>query len=229
MALVFPRAMPAAGIGQQVFEAMQINMETAEAGGALYGVSVGLKRWRAEWTLAAALQQTDSDEWSAFIASLDGAKRTFLGADIARPFPKLYPNGFAGLIRAGGGAFDGSFTSWSQTITADGQALLTLNGAPAGFALSTRDYVGLRWTTSSIQRRHKVRALEGGVANGSGVIAGLTVDPPVHVTVVPGSAVAHVDNPSCVMRIIPSQTQVTEMDRRARIGAKIVALQDIRP
>lgn len=228
MALTFPRAMPSAGPAQQVFEPQRPNFETAEAGGALFGIAAGVKRWRGEWTLGRALSGTLSDEWRAFIGSLDGAARAFLGREFGRTFPRLYPNGFTGLTRAGGGAFDGSLTSWSQTITADSQALMTLNGLPAGFQVSIGDLIDFRWTTLSTARRHLVRAQEAATANGSGVIANLTVDPPIHVLVVPVDAVAHLDDPACVMRLT-SETEITAMDRRKVAGARIVAMQDLRP
>ncbi|MDB5461383.1 MAG: hypothetical protein JWO72_3124 [Caulobacteraceae bacterium] len=225
MSLTFPRAMPLVGVGLQIFEPTQVGYETATAGGDTFGVVAGYPRWRAQWTLASTLTDVQSDQWRAFLASLKNGARSFFGYDVQRPFPRLYAKGFAGLVRAGGGAFDGSLTSWSQSIAADGQALVTLGGLPAGFLLSVGDYADLRWTTSGIQRRALVRSLEDAVADGSGIIAGVSVEPPIP-AFVPGTAVAHLDNPSCVMRLDSSQTQVTEMDRRGRAGARIAALQD---
>jgi hypothetical protein len=170
-----------------------------------------------------------SDAWRAFLASLNGANRTFLGHDYERPWPRLYPSGFSGLSRAGGGAFDGSLTAWSQTISADGQALARLEGLPAGFQLSMGDYVDFRWTTLTVARRHLVRALEDATADGAGVIAAVTVDPAIHSRVVPADAVAHLDQPCCVMRVISSQTSVAAMDALRVAGAHIVAVQDLRP
>lgn len=221
--------MPVTGVGGQVFEPMDVNLESSDVGGALYAVGVGAKRWRAQWSLAQALSMAGSDEWRAFVTSLNGSARTFLGHEFGREFPLLYGAGFTGLTRAGGGAFDGSLTSWSQTIGGDGQALATLNGLPAGFALSRGDYLDFRWTTSSVPRRHLVRALEAATANGSGVIAGVSVDPPILSRIVPSDAVGHLDNPACVMRLMTSQTTVSAMDRRKVAGGSIVAIQDLRP
>jgi hypothetical protein len=229
MSIVFPRPMPATGAGQQLFEPKGVDFETAETGGAAFGISAGLPRWTAQWTLANGLGRADSDEWEAFIASLKGSQRSFLGKDYRRPFPKLYLDGFGGLSRAGGGAFDGSLTSWSQTIATDGQALLTLNGLPAGFTLSLGDYLDFRWTTLATPRRALVRMLEPATSNGAGVISGISVEPAVPVLVVPPAAVAHLDDPACVMRLLPD-TRISPVGRRQVIaGSLIVARQDLRP
>lgn len=228
MALVFPLAMPSVGVGQQVFEPLDVNDISVTAGGGAYGVAVGLTRWKATWTLAQALSQAQSDAWRAVLAALDGPNRQFLGLEVGRSLPLNYPNGFTGLSRAGGGSFDGSFTGWSQSIASDGQALATFNGAPAGFAMKAGDYVDFRWTTSTLPRRHMVRLLEDATANGSGIISAVSVYMPIHPTVVPGSAVAHVDNAACIMRLDPANTSVTPMDRRRVAGATIVGIQDLR-
>lgn len=228
MTITFPRAMPAAGAARQTFEPSRVDYETGTAGGRTYGVTAGFPRWRAEWTLGAGMGTLQSDEWRAFIASLKGASREFFGRDVERPYPRLYPNGFAGLSRAAGGSFDGTATSWSQTIAADAQCLLTLNGLPAGFQMSMGDYVDFRWTTSSQPRRALVRSLENATANGSGVLAGLSVEPAIP-SVVPGGATANLANPECVMKLVAGQTQITEMDRRRVAGARVVALQVLLP
>lgn len=228
MSLTFPRSMPALGPARQVFEPQRVDYETATSGGRSYGVAAGLPRWRAEWTLANALTDVQSDEWRAFVASLKGAGREFYGRDVERPYPRAYRTGFGGLTRAGGGTFDGTATSWSQTIASDGQCLLTLNGLPASFQISMGDYVAFRWTTSSQPRRALVRALEAGTANGSGVLASLSVEPAIP-SVVPGGAVAFLDNPECVMRLVTGETELSAMDRRRAVGGKIVALQVLLP
>lgn len=227
MTITFPRAAPVSGPSQQVFEPQGVDFDTAETGGAAYGVAAGFPRWQAEWTLG-TLSQALSDEWRAFLASLKGSQRSFLGFEYGRRFPRAYPGGFAGMTKAGGGDFDGELTSWSQTIGSDGQALVTLNGLPASFALARGDYMDLRWTTLGVERRHLVRMLEAATADGSGVIAGISVEPAIHVLVVPEDAEAHLDEPACVMRLLP-ETQVTAMGRRKVLGGRVVARQDLRP
>lgn len=226
MTLTFPRAMPAIGVGRQVFEIQRDDYQSPETGGRVGAITAGLPRWMGQWTLASALKDVQSDEWRAFISSLKGGQRSFLGRDYERPYPRLYKTGFGGLTRAGGGAFDGSATSWSQSVASDGQATLTLGGLPAGMTLSIGDYVGFRWTTGGVARRALVRLLEAATADGSGSAA-CNVEPAVP-NLVPGGAVARLDSPECVMKLVTSQTQITDMDRRRVAGARIVAVEDLR-
>lgn len=230
MTIAFPRAMPDSGPADQYFEPNDVNLESAVTGGALYGVAIGEKRWRSEWTLGQGIGEALSEEWRAFIGSLNGSNRSFLGRDYRKPYPRLYLGGFAGLTRAGGGVFDGSLTSWSQTIATDGQALATLHGLPAAFRISRGDLMDFRWTTLGVGRRHLVRFLEDATADGSGVITAISVDPPIHVRVVPGGAVAHLDQPCCVMRMITASSSIAAVQRRGVVaGTKLVAGQDLRP
>lgn len=225
----FPLAMPAAGPGSMAFELKRVDFLSPAAGGRIQGVAAGVPLWLGRYTLGGALGARRSDEWRAFVDLLDGPSRYFLGRDYRRPFPLAYLDSqFAGLTRAGGGPFDGSATTWSQTLTSDKQPLLDLEGLPAGLVLSRGDYVGFRWTTGGEDRRHLVRLAEPAVADGSGVAAALAVRPAVH-TVVPSTAVAHLDNPACLMKLVPNETNLGEIDRRGSLSGVVVGLQDLQP
>jgi hypothetical protein len=98
---------------------------------------------------------------------------------------------------------------------------------PAGLMLMPGDYVDFRWGTF---QRALVRVLEKQVVS-SGVVA-VSIEPPVNTQVVPadGSAVAHLDNPACLMRIITSQTNIGAFGRRGPIeSGTVVAIQDLVP
>ena len=63
---------------------------------------------------------------------------------------------------------------------------------------------------------------------GNGSVAAI-IEPAVP-GAVPAGAVAHLDRPACLMRLVPGQSQLGELDRRLKIGGgKIVATQDLRP
>jgi len=225
----YPLAMPAAGPGSISFEPKRVDFLSPQAKGRLQGVSAGVPLWLGRYTLGNSLGETRSDDWRAFVDLLDGPGRYFLGRDYRRPYPRAYLNTqLAGLTRAGGGAFDGSATSWSQTITADKQSLLQLNGLPAGLVLSKGDYVGFRWTTGGEDRRHLVRLAEAAVANGGGVVSGVAIRPAIH-TVVPVGAIAHLDNPACLMKLVPNETNLGDVDRRGSLSGVVVGLQDLAP
>jgi hypothetical protein len=227
MTIVFPRPMPAAGAARQVFELKRVDYLSPEAGGRLGAMAGGVPLWYAKWTLGQGGQQR-SEEWQAFVDSLDGPARLFIGEDLSRPYPLAYPNGFAGMVRAGGGAFDGSAAAWSRHLGDDGQALVALNGLPAGFKIARRDYLGFRWETGGVARRAMVRFVESVTVNEAGWIPQTAIRPAIPMAV-PSNAVAHFDRPGCLMRLIPSETQMGEMDRRLAAAVTVAALQDILP
>ena len=70
--------------------------------------------------------------------------------------------------------------------------------------------------------------VEPATANGSGVLSGLTVEPAVP-TLVPGGAVAFLNEPDCLMRIVTEETSMGEIDSLHSGGGSVVALQDLLP
>lgn len=222
MALTFPRPMPAGGVDSQAFDLMRSDMTSPRADGRFEGVAVGWPLWRMTLTLNNA-DADETDVWVAFIDAQRGATRPFLARDLTRPFPKAHPDGFDGMDRAGGGAFDGSATSWSVNADRD---VLTLNGLPAGLTLSLRDYVGFRWTTDDEPRRVLTRVVEPASADGSGVLVA-AIEPPLP-TLTPSDAPAHLDIPDVVMRLIPAETSLGERDVLHTQGGTVTALQDLR-
>lgn len=221
MALIFPRPMPDS-VSAQSFELDQVDYSTSVADGRQNGVSAGWPKWQGRWTLS-DISVAATNEWRAFLASLRGQRRPFLGFDAARRFPLMYPTGFAGMARASGGAFAGASTSWS--INADGD-VLTATGLPAGLVLSLNDYGMLRWTTGGDERRSLHRVVEAATASGGGVVA-LTIEPPVP-TLVPGTAVFDLAEPCCVMKLT-GETSLGAMTRSRRLSGEVVAIQDLRP
>jgi hypothetical protein len=227
-----PLAMPVRGAAKQQFEIQRVDFLSPEASGRIGGVQAGFPLWAGTWTLTDMLP-AKSDEWRAFISQLRGATRRFLGRDRQRPYPRAYRSGFSGMTRAGGGSFDGTATSWSQSVNSDGDQLVTINGLPASFVLNTGDYVGYSWTATDAEVAGLtwyalVRAVETKTANGSGVISNITVEPPVP-SAVPGSATLTLDNPKCVMVIVADQSNLEAIDHRGAIrGGQISGVQDIR-
>lgn len=223
-----PVAMPTLYVASQQFEVQRIDYGAPEASGRIGGVQAGFPLWSGVWTLG-RMPQDNSDEWTSWLAGLRGATRRFIGYDLARLYPKLYPDGFGAF-----GAFTGAAASWSETINSDGDSLLTLHlgAAAAGLVLSQRDYVDFRYTATEssvagLAWRALVRVTQGATADGSGDVT-VTVDPPVP-SAVPGTAVAHLDQPGCIMALVASQTSLGAVDRLYSItGGQIAGVQDIR-
>jgi hypothetical protein len=224
---------PTSGAAQQSFEIERVDYGAPEAGGRIGGVQAGFPLWKLVWTIG-NVGRDRSDAWRAFKDQIRGATRRFLAWDLARPFPKAYlTTGFVGMTRAGGGAFDGTATSWSETITVpDGDSQVTLHGLPAGFVLGQGDYIGFRWTATEPavagQTWHApVRVVIGGTANGSGDLT-VTSEPPIPLPV-PLTAVAYLDTPKCVMALDGDNSKLNPIDRTLGIrGGQITGVQDLR-
>lgn len=226
-----PLTIPASGAALQEFEIQRIDYSAPEASGAVGGVQAGWPKWLAVWTIG-KVGQDKSDELRAFVSECRGQMRTFYAADLARRFPKAYRD-FTRTTKPDGTAFTGAASSWSQSIDSSDDQLLTLNGLPKGLVLSTLDYIGFKWddadfAAGNLQRRALARVIRGGGgnANSSGQIT-VKVEPPLH-PLIPPSAIAHLDNPCCTMRLV-GQTRLDAVDRRLAIkGGTIVAIQDLR-
>lgn len=230
--ITFPRDMPSVGAMAQSFEPDRVDYLSPEAGGRLGAVSAGQPLWSMVVSLNNMVPD-DADIWRAWVPLQRGAQRLFYGRDLDRPYPKAYRNGFAGLTRAGGGAFDGSATSWSEAMDSENNSRVTLNGLPANFPLGLCDYIGFKWDDAAYaagnkKRRALVRVVEAATGSAGGVVT-VTSEPPIPL-VVPVGAVAHLDNPLCLMRLVTQETKLGEQGLMATTiaGGRIVALQDLR-
>lgn len=186
--------MPEAGVGQSRFEPERVDYQSPTTGGRTGNVAAGFPRWEAEYALT-GMEDHISDEWQAFVRRLRGGQRYFFGSDLRRPYPKAYPTGFAGLVRASGGAFNGNATGWAVDGT---RTMLALAGLPAGFDLGLIDYGDFRWGPGN-EKRALISFVTAGLADAEGEIT-LEVDPPVP-TLVPPTATFSFDKPACLMRV----------------------------
>src|SRR5947209_7554659 len=135
-----PLIMPVSGLSLQDFEPQRVDYLSPEAGGQLGGVQAGFPLWAATWTVG-KIGECKSDEFRSFVAELRGQIRTFYGYDLRRVFPKAYCSGFSGMLTTGGAAFTGAASSWSASIAANDDCLVTLHGLPSGLILGTGDYL----------------------------------------------------------------------------------------
>ncbi|WP_311269745.1 hypothetical protein [Sphingobium sp. WCS2017Hpa-17] len=222
----FPQ-LPEIGQIECEFEIKRVQYLWSETSGRMGAVEAGEPRW----TLAIShnsMSFEKADILRAWVRRRRLSQRTFYGRDTWRKFPLSYPGGFAGMTRAGGGAFAGAASSWTQAIDADGDCTVTLNGLPAGFVLKTGDYIGFKWDDATLaagnyRRRAIVSAVADAVASGAGVLAAIVE--PVVPRVVPAGAVAHLDNPCCLMKLTSETKLAGNEPGNAKSGMIISAAQ----
>ena len=224
MAIVFPRPMPAVGAMSVTFEPAGVDYMSPETGARIGAVAAGWTLWRMRVSLN-NMAEPDSDLWREWLASMRGSRRLLLGRDLSRPGPRFHADGIP---------FGPQPSGWSQTISADGNAILHLAGMQPGSVISVTDYIGFKWdalgaAAGTYGRRALVRACERAIVAADGS-ASMIVEPPVH-NVVPPGAKAHLDQPACLMRLVTGSTQLGEqvVDGYTASGGTIEAVQDLLP
>lgn len=132
--------------------------KTPLRGGSPQVVNLGPDLWRIEYTTT-NLNHAESLQFSAWLQSLDGGARLFKAWDPRLKYPQAYRGGFAGLTKAGGGAFDGtcSVDAFAETLDS-----LTLAGLPVGFSISIGDMVSLSWGGTQLLLRFVASATANG-------------------------------------------------------------------
>jgi len=217
--MLWPRTMPEIGAQSISFECSQVDYMSPETGGRVGAIAAGFPLWRMRLSLA-NLTEADADIWRAFVATLRGPRRQFIARDITRDKPRRM------------GTFSPVATAWTQTITADGDASLALEGLLAGMVLTLGDYIGFRWDSAgadpgTFDRRALVRVVESGSADATGDLT-VIVEPPVP-TIVPSDAEAYFYQPSCLMRLVPGSAQLGEqvLGGYTAQGGVIEAVQEL--
>jgi hypothetical protein len=208
MALPNPRVLPA----ELSFWSTSFTIEwavsapfRARAGGVAV-VETGSAAWRATFMSPPRYKKDDLLLIKAWFNSMRGGTFNFLAHDAARPFPRNYPSGFAGMTRAGGGAFDGT-----ATVTAVTATTIALSTLPANFVFKPADYISL--VKSGKYSLHQI--MEAVNANGSGV-ATVTVEPPIVTSVfAPPSLTANLAFPLGLFVPDPRSWQGDPTARRA--------------
>lgn len=165
MTISYPRDFPEADVvaTQCRFDYATLGEQSRTAGGAItFQERMGGSLWELEVTTK-RLNETKYGEWHAWWLSLRGGSgsRSFKGRDPRRCWPLAYGPGVLSL-------FDGNCT-----VTAVAGETISLGGLPANYKMSVGDYVSFAW----LGGRALVKALEPMTANGSGVIASVTVGP----------------------------------------------------
>lgn len=208
MTIAYPRAMPSTRVLRHYFEPEPAQSSAPESSGRGVSIALGETLWQMKLDTTPA-SEAEFDLWRAWLASLRGSQKLFYGRDMYRPLPRAYPQGFADLTRAGGGAFDGTSASWSVAGDA-----VTINTLPASFRMQHGDYIGFQWDTD---KRSLHRALEDASANGSGV--GVWTVEPGPSPSIPNGAVVNLVRPTCTMFLTSRDADREHKSRRISFEA----------
>jgi len=176
MTISFPRDLPEFSgrllFSQADFDPFYQQTMSPSRGGQVQVANLGPDLWSMSFATDPISYQTGL-EYMAWIQSLRGGARLFKAWHPLRRYPYAYPNGFAALTRAGGGAFDGTCTLNAIATERD---TITLTTLPASFQFNIGDMVSFPMLSGAT--RALVRVLEAATANGSGV-ATLAIEPTI--------------------------------------------------
>lgn len=231
--IILPLPETPSGIARVTLDIERVDFAAPEASGRQGGVQAGFPVWAARLELD-RIDPVSADLWTAFIDRLRGRLRRFYCGEPSRSRPVAHAFGMTSLTRAGGGAFDGTAASWSQTVDDDDDATLHLTGLPAGFVLTPRDLIGFKWdaegaAAGTFARRTLARCVTSAVANESGEVS-VIAEPPLDTELVPEGAIAHFDDPLCVMQQVPEETELAPIGAAGTMSSgTIVGVQDLRP
>lgn len=211
MSVTFPRAFPLLGFSSVRFDLELQEVHNPEQSGRLVSVERGPPRWFGEYAIETGDRRT-TGIWTAWLRSLKFS-RQFLGRDPYRPLPLAYKSGLPG-------GWNGHATSWTVNLARD-EVELNAGASRAGFQYLTGDYLGFSWDTGGKLTLHEI--LADVAANGSGV-AMVPIEPALPTWVDP-AAIATVNGPACLMKIVPGSVQSPKDGVSGRISFQ--ARQDL--
>lgn len=162
MALVYPLVWPQpARIERLVFEINRVQAASQTRGGVIQAAERGRSLWSFEATTA-ALPADAFEDFQAFVNALRGRLNPFQFYNVYRTFPRDYPNGWSGIVKADGTNFTGS-----ATLDAASGYSLSLSGLPSRYQVRAGDMFAWRWKTDPSSR-----TLHRAVEDVRGTIAG---------------------------------------------------------
>ncbi len=194
-----PPWLPETSLGFQPFKTatfMQLHnrSQPLTRGGQVLSIGLAPDLWQIKMA-SDVLAWPDANRLQTWLERLEGGKFLFKAWHPQLRYPQSYRTGFAGLVRATGGAFNGTcnITSVGET-----RRSLVIANLPAGFKISFGDMISYPFGT--LQLLHRIQ--DDVVANGSG-IAEIPVTPtlPIPLVVTDPVTVATFFKPWCLATI----------------------------
>lgn len=172
MTITFPRDLPEPHRMRQVrFEPVYTQVRAPTRGGLVQVANVGADLWSARYETV-PLREAEAEAWKAWLHSLRGGARLFKMWHPLRRYALAYPGGYAGLDRAGGGAFDGTANLDAIGVARD---TVTIDTLPQSFVLTVGDLISI---PLGVGHRTLHRVVEGGTSGVGGSVT-VTVEPTV--------------------------------------------------
>lgn len=197
MAISYPRSMPYENFAAVNFELVRFGSTNYLYGGATQYREVANARWRGSWTTksyarTSTAHRLERAAWEAWLDTLRGGSKRFLGYDAWRKHPVGYPGG------SGLGAWGGT-----ASVTAVSAFALSFSGVASGMTVRPGDLVGL--VQSSKYSLHTI--VEQKTASGT-TLSGVAVEPAINTTLFTTSATANFIAPKCEMMLIPNSVDI---------------------
>lgn len=152
MTITFPRDLPSTRFrpGSRLHLERQATMAPTR-GGLVQVAELGAPLWRVRYETP-PMGDLAGAAWEAWFDSLRAGARTFKAVHPFQRYARAYPNGYNGLTKYGGGAFDGTAVLDAVAGTLD---TVTLSGLPATFVLTAGDLLSFV-PTGTKQALHRV-------------------------------------------------------------------------
>jgi len=160
--------------------------------GEMQRAEVGPPRWRIACTTSFPLLTHLADGWLAWLDSLQGGMRLFLGGDPSRVRPIAHPNGIAG--------WNGS----ANVVSRLSAHSIALSGVPTSLELNPGDMLELRRTVSGVLRVGLHRVTEAASAGGTSIE--VKVEPAI-LDIFGGAAVASLTSPRGLFMLDPDSVE----------------------
>jgi hypothetical protein len=195
MAITYPRLLLNEDLTKSHFVPMRYGQTSRDAGGNVSFTELYDARWQATYETKNLVNWLERQKWKAWLNSLRGGMKTFIGWDVSRRYPYRYQTGFGGLTKAGVG---GAFTGTDVDVTALTVFSITLAQLPTNFEFSEGDTIGL--TESG---KYWMGEIMEAVTASSGGVVTVPVEPGIPTNIFTTAATAQVYRAAAELILMP--------------------------
>lgn len=187
----FPRTLPTGirFLEQPAFD-LQHSVAINKAGGSIQAMETGSPVWVARY-VTEPLAWRDRKRVRAWFNSFGGGLRTFYAYDPFAKWPSAYGPGVLNLVRAGGGALDGT-----AKVTANNITKVTIATLSNAYQFAEGDMIELPRDDGMISLHEVIEAI---AANAGGIATDVLINPPAPADVTINSTAVRLVGARCLM------------------------------